>query len=64
MVFCPGVAVLVVYNLGFALAKVILYNIQLTSIGGRTSARRNPTRIILGNQAIKQEANAYINTKQ
>jgi hypothetical protein len=33
-------------------------------VGGRTSAKRNPTRTILGNQAIEQEANAYINIKQ
>jgi hypothetical protein len=33
-------------------------------VGGQTSARRNPTGTILGNQAIKQEANAYINIKQ
>ena len=36
----------------------------VTIVGGRTSARRNPTRTILGNQAIEQEANAYINIKQ
>jgi hypothetical protein len=35
-----------------------------TNVGGRTLAKRNPTRTILGNQAIKQEANAYINIKQ
>jgi hypothetical protein len=40
------------------------YYISLSSIGGRTSARRNPTGTIPGNQAIKQEANAYINIKQ
>jgi hypothetical protein len=36
----------------------------LYSVGGRTSAKRNPTGTILGNQAIKQEANAYVNIKQ
>jgi len=25
--FCPGVAILVAYNLGFALAKVVLYSV-------------------------------------
>jgi hypothetical protein len=33
-------------------------------VGGRTSAKRNPTGTIPGNQAIEQEANAYINIKQ
>jgi hypothetical protein len=33
-------------------------------VGGRTSARRNPTGTILGNQAIKQEVNAYVKLKQ
>jgi len=34
-------------------------------VGGRTSARRKgPTGTIPGNQAIKQEANAYVNIKQ
>jgi hypothetical protein len=37
---------------------------NLHIVGGQTSARRNPTGTILGNQAIKQEANAYINIKQ
>jgi hypothetical protein len=27
VVFRPGVAILVAYNLGFALAKVVLYNV-------------------------------------
>jgi hypothetical protein len=27
VVFCPGVAVLIVYNLGFTLARVVLYSI-------------------------------------
>jgi hypothetical protein len=29
---------------------------KVAIVGGRTSARRNPTRTIPGNQAIKQEA--------
>jgi hypothetical protein len=40
-----------------------LPSLALYSVGGQTSARRNPTGTILGNQAIKQEANAYINIK-
>jgi hypothetical protein len=32
VVFCPGVTVLIAYNLRFTLAKVILYSIQLTSL--------------------------------
>jgi hypothetical protein len=31
-VFRPGVAILVAYNLGFALAKVVLYSVQLTGL--------------------------------
>jgi hypothetical protein len=30
--FYPGVAILIAYNLGFTLAKVVLYNVQLTSL--------------------------------
>jgi len=32
--------------------------------GGGPQPEENPTRTILGKQAIKQEANAYINIKQ
>jgi hypothetical protein len=32
VVFRPGVAILVAYDLGFALAKVVLYGVQLTSL--------------------------------
>jgi hypothetical protein len=32
VVFCPRVAILIAYNLGFTLVKVVLYNIQLTSL--------------------------------
>jgi hypothetical protein len=31
-VFRPRVAILVAYDLGFALAKVVLYSVQLTSL--------------------------------
>jgi hypothetical protein len=33
------------------------------TIGGRTSARRNPTRTILGNQAIEQQVERICRTK-
>ena len=32
--------------------------------GGGPQPKENPTRTILGKQAIKQEANAYVNIKQ
>jgi hypothetical protein len=35
----------------------------MTFVGGQTSARRNPTGTILGNQAIKQEAKRACKTK-
>jgi hypothetical protein len=31
--------------------------------GGGPQPEENPTRTILGNQAIKQEANAYVNMR-
>jgi hypothetical protein len=42
------------------------YSIGYTSsatVGGRTSARRNPTGTILGNQAIEQEGERICKTK-
>jgi len=43
----------------------IIHECPKCIVGGRTSARRKgPTRTIPGNQAIEQEANAYINIKQ
>jgi len=35
----------------------------LLIVGGRTLAKRNPTRTILGNQAIKQQAKRIYKTK-
>jgi hypothetical protein len=37
---------------------------QVRIVGGRTSARRNPTGTILGNQAIEQPTKAYVNIRQ
>jgi len=45
-------------------APVDFQTLRVHTVGGRTSARRNPTGTIIGNQAIKQEANAYVNIKQ
>jgi ethanolamine utilization protein EutQ (cupin superfamily) len=35
----------------------------VTTVGGRTSARRNPTRTILGNQVIEQQVKRICKTK-
>jgi hypothetical protein len=51
-------------NALYAYVDIVALTIKFSTVGGQTSARRNPTRTILGNQAIKQEANAYINIKQ
>jgi hypothetical protein len=37
---------------------------MIYSVGGQTSARRNPTGTIPGNQAIEQPTNAYVNIRQ
>ena len=44
--------------------KIALYLDPSILQGGGPQPEENPTGTILGNQAIKQEANAYINIKQ
>jgi hypothetical protein len=40
-----------------------LFSFEKGIVGGRTSARRNPTGTILGNQAIEQEGERICRTK-
>jgi hypothetical protein len=47
------------FSLNLLLELVLVY-----IVGGRTSAKRNPTGTIPGNQAIEQPTNAYINIRQ
>jgi hypothetical protein len=42
---------------------VTSYKYALRTIGGRTSARRNPTGTIPGNQAMEQQAERIFRTK-